>query len=284
MRAMIYRNLKVFFRDKAAVFFSLLAVIIILALYLLFLGDVWTQNLPDVEGAKSLVSSWIMSGILAITSITTVMGAFGTIVNDKANKVIKDFNSSPVSDTKVAFGYIFSAFIIGMIMTMVTFVIAEIYIIAMGGKLLSLFAMLKVFGIVVLSSLCSTAMLSFLVSFFKSQNAFGTASSLIGTLIGFLTGIYMPIGVLPEAIQAVIKVFPISHSALLLRQIMTEVPMQMVFEGAPQEAVIGFKEMMGVTFKFGGETMAIHTSLLIIVGATLLFFALSAVRFSKKSK
>ena len=99
MTVLISRHLKVFFRDKTSVFFSLLAVIIILALYLLFLGDVWAQDLVKVVGAKestkALVSSWIMAGILAITSITTVMGAFGTIVNDRVNNIIKTSSPHP---------------------------------------------------------------------------------------------------------------------------------------------------------------------------------------------
>ena len=50
------RNLKLFFKDKAAVFFSLLAVFIIIGLYALFLGDVWTDSFSDVPGHASL---WI---------------------------------------------------------------------------------------------------------------------------------------------------------------------------------------------------------------------------------
>jgi len=36
------RNLTVFFRDKAAVFFSLLSALIVFGLYIFFLGDFWT--------------------------------------------------------------------------------------------------------------------------------------------------------------------------------------------------------------------------------------------------
>jgi multidrug/hemolysin transport system permease protein len=39
MSAMVKRNLKIYFRDKASVFFSMLSVIIIFALYILFIGD-----------------------------------------------------------------------------------------------------------------------------------------------------------------------------------------------------------------------------------------------------
>lgn len=51
------RNLKLFFRDKSAVFFSLLAVFIIIGLYALFLGDVWTDSLSDLANARQLMDS-----------------------------------------------------------------------------------------------------------------------------------------------------------------------------------------------------------------------------------
>ena len=55
-----------------------------------------------------------------------------------------------------------------------------------------------------------------IVSWFKSIHAFSTASSIVGTFIGFLTGIYIPFRSLPEAVQLVIKIFPPSHTAVLI--------------------------------------------------------------------
>ncbi len=284
MTAFIARNLKVFFRDRASVFFSLLAVLIIIALYVLFLGDVWASGLPDSPAAKTLMDSWIMAGLLAVTSMTTIMGAFGTIVDDRVHKISKDFSAAPIGKGKIAGGYILSSFIIGFIMTLLIFVLAEIYIVSRGGAWLGFAVTLKVLAIIVLCCLCNTAMLSFLVSFFKSQNAFGTASSIIGTLIGFLTGIYLPIGMLPQAVQFFIKIFPVSHAALLLRQVMMETPMQVVFQGAPAEVLAGFEREMGVVFQFGGQTMQAFGSILLLTGAALLFYLLSVTRFAKKSK
>ena len=284
MKAFVSRNLKVFFRDRASVFFSLLAVFIIIGLYVLFLGDVWLQGLPDMPGAKYLMDSWIMAGLLAVTSMTTTMGAFGIMVEDRANKLIKDFRASPIRHSQVAGGYILSSFIIGAIMTLLTLVLAELYIVGGGGQWLSLAALSKVLVLLLISALCNTAMLSFLISFFKSNNAFGTASSIIGTLIGFLTGIYLPIGMLPEGIQFIIKIFPVSHAALLLRQVMMEVPMQTVFAGAPAATVEGFQQEMGVLFKMGDTTMTTWTSVAILLGTALVFYALSIWRYSKKSR
>lgn len=284
MTAFVSRNLKVFFRDGASVFFSLLAVFIIIGLYVLFLGDVWLQDLPDMPGAKYLMDSWIMAGLLAVTSMTTTMGAFGIMVEDRANKLIKDFRASPIRHSQVAGGYILSSFVIGAIMTLLTLVLAELYIVGGGGQWLSLAALSKVLVLLLISALCNTAMLSFLISFFKSNNAFGTASSIIGTLIGFLTGIYLPIGMLPEGIQFIIKIFPVSHAALLLRQVMMEVPMQTVFAGAPAATVEGFQQEMGVLFKMGDTTMTTWTSVAILLGTALVFYALSIWRYSKKSR
>jgi multidrug/hemolysin transport system permease protein len=61
--ALTKRHLKLFFRDKASVFFSLLSVIIIIALYVLFLGDMISGSMADTPGFRYVMDSWIMAGI-----------------------------------------------------------------------------------------------------------------------------------------------------------------------------------------------------------------------------
>ena len=284
MTSLIKRNLKVFFRDRASVFFSLLSVLIIFGMYVLFLGDIWASNLPKVPGARALTDSWIMAGILAVTSVTTVMGAFGTMVDDRAHKIIKDFNASPISKGKIAGGYVLSSFLVGVLMTLVAFVLSQLYVASRGGALLSLTAAAQVLGLILLSTVCNTAMISFLISFFKSQNAFGTASSILGTMVGFLTGIYLPIGILPGPVQFVVRIFPVSHAALLIRRVMTEAPMRAVFQGAPEQVVSGFEEQMGIVFRVGGHALPDSVSIIILAGTAILFYGLAIGRFSRKSR
>jgi multidrug/hemolysin transport system permease protein len=284
MIAFTGRNLRVFFRDRSSVFFSLLAVFIIIGLYVLFLGDVWTGSIKGLTGVRFMMDSWIMAGLLAVTSVTTTMGAFGIMVEDKARKISKDFYSSPISRGSLTAGYVVSAYIIGIIMTLVTLVLAEIYIVAYGGQFLSFAALIKVIGLLLLSTLTSTSMVLFIVSFFRSVNAFATASTIIGTLIGFLTGIYLPVGQLPDAVQWVVKIFPVSHAAALLRQTMMEGPISRSFEGASASAAGPFKEMMGVTLKFGDTEASGLLSIAILVGTAVLFFVLSLLNLSRKRK
>lgn len=277
------RNLLVFFKDRSSVFFSLLAVFIIIGLYALFLGDAWTNSI-NVDGGRFLMDSWIGSGLLAVVSVTTTMGAFGIMVEDKTKKIVKDFISSPLKRTNIAGGYILSAYLIGIIMSLITLVLVEIYIIGNGGTLISFSTFIKVLGILILSTFANTSIMLFIVSFFNSNNAFSTASTIIGTIIGFLTGIYLPIGQLPKGMQWVIKLFPPSHSAALFRQVMMEEPMAVSFAGAPEAVVTEFKEAMGVIYKMGDYEVSELTSILIVAGVGVIFFFLSLLKLSQKKK
>lgn len=276
------RNLKVFFKDKSSVFFSLLSVIIIFALYALFLGDVWVSGMQDVAGARFIMDSWICAGMLAVTSVTATMGAFGIMVEDRTRKIYKDFYVSPIKKRDLMAGYLLSAIIIGIIMSLITLILSEIYIVAYGGEVLGGLAILKVVGLILLSTITNTSMMFFLVSFFTSLNAFSTASTIIGTLIGFLTGIYLPIGMLPESIQYIIKVFPPSHAAALMRQAIMDKPLTAAFDGAPSEVTANFQEHLGVTFSFGNYTVPAWLSIVILVATAVLFYGLTIINLSKK--
>lgn len=283
MIVLLRRNLKLYFRDKGSVFFSLLAVFIIILLYALFLGDVWTRDFEDLDNAQFIMNSWIIAGLLTVASLTTTLGAFGIMIDDRTKKIAKDFYASPLRRRSITGGYVFSAYLVGIIMTLVTLVLGELYILLTGGELISFIALLKVLGLILLVTFANTALMGFMVSFFRSQNAFTTASTIVGTLIGFLTGIYLPIGVLPDAVQVIIKVFPVSHGAALLRQTMLEAPLATAFEGAPVELRENFDLTMGITYQFGDWTVTPLASMAILVATGIVFYALSIFNMARKN-
>jgi multidrug/hemolysin transport system permease protein len=284
--ALTKRHLKLFFRDKASVFFSLLSVIIIIALYVLFLGDMISGSMASTPGFRYVMDSWIMAGVLAVTSFTTTMGAFGIMVDDRAKQLRKDFDVAPIARWQLILSYVISAFIIGVLMSIVTLVLAELYILAYGGSLLSFSSFVKLLGLILVSVAMSSAFVYFIVSFFRSQNAFSTASTLVGTLIGFLTGIYIPIGNLPDAVQWVVRVFPISHAGAAFRQVMMEDAMQVTFAGLTPEQfnLSAFKESLGVTLSLGSDPLPMSAHILIMIVTGLLFFGLTVLFASLKKK
>ena len=277
---LVKRNLKLYFRDKVSVFFSLLGVFVILGLYILFLGEMMTAQMNRITGMDSanLMTSWIIAGVVSVTTITTCNGAFGIMVEDRALKKLRDFKVSPIKRWQLVLSYILSSMIIGFIMSVSTLVLGEIYIYINGGLTLSFPALLEVLGLIILSIFSASSLIFFVISFMKSQNAFGTASTIIGTLIGFLTGIYIPIGNLPSGVQTLIKIFPLSHSGVLIRQVMMgEV---MALENLPNE----FKTTLGINYILNGEFMSnyIHIAYLLISG--VLFYLIAIIVVSKKEE
>ncbi|MEC9485443.1 MAG: hypothetical protein UMR38_06170 [Candidatus Izemoplasma sp.] len=110
---LIERNLKRYLRDKAAVFFSFLSVIIIIVLYILFLGKMHGDNLTyemgNIDGIDWMISSWIMAGIIIVSTVTVPLGAVGNLIDDRDDGMLNDFYSSPISRNTLALSYLISA-------------------------------------------------------------------------------------------------------------------------------------------------------------------------------
>ncbi|HHX37748.1 MAG TPA: ABC transporter permease, partial [Clostridiaceae bacterium] len=126
MRALISRNLKLYFRDKVAVFFSLLSVLIVIVLYVLFLAQMQIDTVTSASGGmisedkiKALINTWVLAGLLSITTVTSTLGGYATMVNDLEKKKWMDFKSSPVKQTYYPVAQFISAFLIGTVVSLV---------------------------------------------------------------------------------------------------------------------------------------------------------------------
>lgn len=284
MKSFLIRNIKLYFRDKGAVFFSILSVLIIILLYALFLGDIWLREMNGIANAEQLMNSWVTAGIIAVTSITATTGGFGTLVLDRVQKKARDFYTSPLTRRAITGGYLIANYIIGCIMTVLALMVSELYIVCAGGEWLPFLLLCKALGLILLTTLSNTAMLCFLVSFFKSNNAFTGASIILGTLVGFLTGVYLPIGQLGEGVQWIIKLFPASHGAVLFRQIMMEQVLASAFADAPVQVLELYQEAMGITFTYQGYLMKQWVHILVIIATGILFYMLALWNMRQKAK
>jgi len=283
--SLVKRNLKKYLRDKAAVFFSFLSVIIILLLYILFLGKMQIDNLTneigDIPGIGWLVSAWIMSGILMVSTVTVPLGAIGGLIDDRANMILDDFYVSPISKNKLALSYLISSWVIAFFMVTVNLIIGQIYVISQGGEFLGFFDFIKIVGLMLFSIMTFSSFFFYLSIFLKTQNSFGTLSTIVGTFIGFLGGIYIPIGVLGKPVQAVMNVLPTAHAVTVMRQVYMEGAIQKVFENAPPGFYEEYAAVYGLTVKIGNYQLATWQMLLSMAIFMLNFYSLSIFKLSK---
>lgn len=283
MLAFTKRNILLYFRDKMSISFSMLAVLILVGLYVFFLGDITSKGLPDFPSKTALLNAWFLAGILAVASTTTTLGAFGLLVEDRSSHRYKDFYASPVARPKLIGGYIGSALFIGTAMSLFTFIVAEVLFVISGEPPISWQYALRVCGVTVLAVTSSSAMVLFIVSFFKTSSAFAAASTVVGTLLGFLAGIYIPIGTLPEYLQTIVKLFPVSHSASLFRQILMDVPLVDAFSSAPIEMKKDFMTLLGVQYEVNGKVIESKWSVFYLIGTTIVFTILSLFILRRKN-
>ena len=275
MKSMLTRNVKLYFRDKANVFFSMLSIIMIIVLFMIFLGQ-------GNWGGADILNSWLMAGVLGVAAVTTSMGAFTVMVEDKVGKITKGFYASPIKRSHIAASYILSPFIVSVIMTVLTAIGFGIYITVSGGDLPYAAGIFQIAGLIFLSSIMATAMVSFIVSFVKTNSVFGTVSAILGTLIGFLMGIYMPIGQLPGPIQTIIMIFPPSHAAMLYRRILMERPLEAAMTAAPEAMDwVQLKQTLGVVFTFGDFEITPIMSIVYLAVSAVVFFGLSVMKVGK---
>ncbi|MEG0264681.1 MAG: ABC transporter permease [Erysipelotrichaceae bacterium] len=282
MMILIYRHLILFFKDKSAIFFSLMAVFVVVGLYVSFLGEMMIGPLVDRFGnaARELSDNWIIAGTLGCVALTTSMSALGIMMEDQAKHINKDFYVSPIGNFKILFSYLISTFIITLIISLIALLIGELYIVYYGGKWLTVHAFIKLMlmmFIIILSCVC--VLLSIMVHF-KSTSAFSNITTIVGTLSGFLMGIYVPIGALPSGLQNVIRFFPFSHGASLYRKIMMEDVMKRIFKDVPYSIRNNFKIEFGLDFQY--ESFKCNTFIsIIILSSLVLIFSLYLWTFSK---
>lgn len=280
------RNVRIFFRDRTSVFFSFLSVLVIIGLYVLFLGDTVIRSLAgeisDPDKARFFADTWIMAGVLVANSITSTLGALEVLVTDEYRGISKDFMVSPLKRWQLVLGYILSTWVVGVITGFIVFVVSQAYIVMRGGELIGVASAAKVLGLILVNVLAFSAFNFLVVSFFKTSAAFSTFSTLVGTLIGFVTGVYVPIGVLPDIIQKFVLLVPATHGASIMRQLYMSSSMASAFQGAPAELASEFSRIYGVTLHLNGSALTIPTMLAYIAITGAAFFVLSIIRLMFK--
>ena len=280
MKQLMKRNLLLYFRDKVSVFFSLLAVMITFILYIVVFRNLYSQT--GYGALYNLIDVWAICGIVITPTVTTPLGSLWIWVDDRRYKLYQDFYASPVKRWKLTGGYMFSSFTIGVIMSTILLVATQIFLVANGLGLFTWQQYLKAFGVILLSTFSGAGLTMFLVGMFSSGNAFQGFSLVIGTLMGFVCGNYVPMGILPDAAQSFIKLCPAAHASALLRQIFLNDTMYEMMNGAPKEIVDEFAIYLGIKFQYGETVMEpwVHIAVLAVTG--VIFYALAIPVCSRK--
>lgn len=294
MREVYYllkRNMLVFLRDYTAVFFSFLSMLIVLGLMVIFLGSMNSENLVNIlaevggerdtlrdkVNAEYLIQMWTLAGILVVNAVTVTLTVIGTMVEDEAKNKLASFYVSPVKRIKIALGYIGSAWMVGVMMCVLTLVFGEMYMVVKGHLLLAAPDLIKLLGMIALNVFVYAAIGYLLALCVHSTSAWGGLLTIVGTLVGFVGAIYLPMSMLPESVAGVLKSLPVLHGAAMMREVCTKDAIAETFAGLPPVAGEQFREQMGISIMVDGKTVTLQNQILFLALCGIIAIVVAAV-------
>lgn len=292
------RNINVYVRDKGAVFFSFLSMLIVICLMVFFLGDMNIEAVTrllaefsgrdvaqDKENAELLILSWTCAGIVSINAVTVTLAVYSGMIKDRVNGKLNAIYTAPIRRVTIASAYIAAAWVASVIMCTLTLFITEVYGIMQGLDAYSVTEHIQLLGLIMVNSFVFAALMYPLTMIAKTEGAWSGFGTVVGTLVGFLGGIYIPIGGLSDSIGNLMKCTPIIYGSAMFRSVMCQSVLQDTFQGISSDIVSVYREEMGIDITVFDHLLSVTDEwiILLVCGIMCLIIAALMLRYSKKS-
>ena len=284
------RNLKIYFKDYSAVFFSFLSVLIVVVLSVFFLGNVAEssfleplKNIPgrdmeaDKEAVREIVYLWTVAGILTISAASITHAFYANMIKDRKDNKLNSILVMPIGRNQTVLAFVFGAFLASFIMGALTLAITEIIGLFRGFALFSVKEHLQILLLICINSFVYSSVMYFFATLGKSESAWGAVGIIIGTLSGFFGGIYLAIGDLNAGIVKIIKCFPFIYGTSLFREVMLGRTEDAFFKGLPGEVREGVDAYMGTSLNLFEKELPAAGKIGILILTGVLFCAASAL-------
>lgn len=280
---MVKRNVKLYFNDKGSFFTSLITPLILLALFVTFLNNVYKSSLVNIVGnngvSEQLINAfsggWLLSSLLGVCCVTIAFCS-NVQVNDRISGAILDLESTPVKKRVIALSYFISNFFTTFIICFVAMVVGFVYL-GIIGWYLSVVDIFLIFVNMILCVLFGTLLASIVESFISTQGGLASVSTLVSSLYGFLCGAYMPISQFAEGIRNFVMFIPGTYGVVLFRNYYMNGVIEEFSKELPGEMVKGVKDSFdGNVYFFGNQVelwqmyLILGVSIIALIGIYLL--------------
>lgn len=288
---LIRRNCRLFFRDKGMFFSSLITPIILLVLYVTFLGNVYRDSfagaLPEgfvIEDAllNATVGGQLISSLLAVCCVTVAFCSNLLMVQDRVSGARRDLAVSPVRPSTIAVAYFCASALATLLISLTALAVCLLYL-AMAGWLLRAGDVLFMLLDAALLTLFGVALSSCVNFPLRTQGQGSAVGTIVSAGYGFLCGAYMPISNFSSGLQKVLSFLPGTYGTSLLRNhALAGAYREMARVGFPAEVIEAIRDSIDCNLYFFGRSVSIGGMYAVLVGATLLlvglYVLLNAVR------
>ena len=301
---MTRRIIKLYLRNPLSILFSFVYMLMFLVLIHLFLGDYLAQGMAEVyaevagmnfSSMRWLVDSTAMAGVLMINCILIPLNVLTILVEDSSTNKLDSFLASSISRSRLAAGYWLAPFLVGAVLNILCLFISEGFIVMNGGKRLCPQAGIQMIGLILVNTFSTTSILSVTALLIQKAQIYSTFTGIMSAFVGFITGAFLPIGMLPADIQKLFAFFPAHHGATMMREIMTKEALSATFGSVADQTIKGrlmtaqeikqtYAAENGIIYIFENTRFTFPVMLTIVIGAGMVFFLISCMFMMKYRK
>ncbi len=290
---LIKRNIKLFSKDKGLLLSSLITPLILIVLFVTFLGNVYRDSLEKLLPAgtvleksleEGIVGGWLFSSLLATTCVTLAFCSNFIMVQDKTNNALNDMLVSPVKKTTLAISYFLATELITFVICIIALIIGLVYLAIVGWYLSFTDVLLAVLDVFLLT-LFGTVLSSIINCFLFTQGQMSAVGVVVSSIYGFVCGAYMPISSLSNGLQKVMGFLPGTYATSLIRNhLMSSSIAEMVkahFSSLGEEVasiyLTNIKDGFDLNTYFLGNKVSILACYIIIIVAIILLLSIYVV-------
>ena len=225
--ALVSRNMKCYFKDKFLFFVSLITPMILLLLFVTFLRGVYIDSFNsifeqfniavDEDIINGLAGSWLLSSIMAVSSVTVAICSNAVMIQDKIEGPVFDLAVSPVKGTTVSISYFIANFLVTLLVMLCVLAVGSVYL-AIVGWYISFSDFLMILVDIVCAVLFGSLLAGVIESFITTQGGLSAISTLVSSMYGFICGAYMPLSQFAEGMRNAICFLPGTYSVGMLRK------------------------------------------------------------------
>jgi ABC-2 type transport system permease protein len=254
--ALWHRNVKLFLRNRVQ-----LALVLIMPFFYLYL----LSNIFKSAFVTNPVP-YVLAGLVTIVVFQTSLNIAAATMEDIVSGYMKEVLVSPVKRMHIAIGQILSSTTVASFQG-ILILLAGYFV---GMKYTSVVTPVAAIAFMIFTGLVFSAFGLFLAAIVKSTQTFQILTTAITTPMTFLCGVYVPLRLLPDGLQYLAMLNPMTYAAAFFRAVSLE------------KLSLSTDELLAeqLAFQIHDFVITPQMGVIAVLSFGILFFILSAFVFS----
>lgn len=248
-----YRELLRFVNERSRIVSSLAFPLLFLVIFGAGFGKVIGSLAPGVNFMQ-----FMYPGIVAMSVLTSALFAGVSVVWDREFGFLREILVAPIGRTGIVLGKALGAGVTALLQVVIMLVLAPFL-----GVDLSIPIVLELIPIVILLSLGLAGLGILFASFMTSQQGFQLVIQLLIFPLIFLAGVFFPVNQVPQWLEVVSKVNPLTYGVDAIRQVF-----------------LGSSPGLGVTVL--GHTMGLLDDVIVVTALGIVLLGAAVLAFNRQ--